>query len=63
MLYTVDDNRKFPFSTVGILSISVAVYEGKKCQTIVKLGNKERFDKKQIGVKETFLRPICQSTS
>ena len=38
MLYTVDDNRKFPFSTVGIFSISVAVYEGKKCQTISNKG-------------------------
>lgn len=29
MLYTVDDNRKFPFSTVGIFSIFVAVWMGK----------------------------------
>ena len=29
MLYTVDDNRKFPFSTVGIFSISVAAWREK----------------------------------
>ena len=29
----------------------------------VKLGGKERFDKEQIGVKETFPVTKCQSTS
>ena len=32
-------------------------------QTTVKLGDKERFDKEQIGVKEPFSLTNCQFTS
>ena len=32
-------------------------------ETTVKLGNKERFDKEQVGVKEPFSVTNCQFTS
>ena len=35
----------------------------KKCSSTVKLGDKEHFDKEQIGVKEPFPVTNCQFTS
>jgi hypothetical protein len=35
----------------------------KPCERTVKLGDKKRFDKEQIGVKEPFPMTKCQFTS
>ena len=56
MLYTVDDNRKFPFSTVGIFSIFVAVWMGKMSNLFSLLLVKIRM--KYLWMK--ILSEICQ---
>jgi hypothetical protein len=45
----------------GVKSIQTAGYNG--AHTVVKLGDKERFDKEQIGIKEPFPVTNWQFTS